>query len=274
MTLAKRPLGSTGIEVSSLGLGTVKFGRNQEVKYPTGFSLPVDRAIESLLDVARESGINLLDTAPAYGSSEQRIGRLLRDRDQWAICTKVGEEFTTGKSFFDFSAEHTRRSVERSMRDMKTDYLDIVLIHSDGEDLKILEQTDCLATLFKMKEKGQIRAIGMSTKTLEGGLRAVETLDLVMATYNPSYTDDAPVIAAAHAANKGVLIKKALNSGHDALGTPNETANNLRTVLATPGVSSAIVGTINLEHLRGNVKAAVQSPRSTLSRKTVRKKKG
>jgi aryl-alcohol dehydrogenase-like predicted oxidoreductase len=46
MTLAKRPLGSTGIEVSSLGLGTVKFGRNQEVKYPTGFSLPVDRAIE------------------------------------------------------------------------------------------------------------------------------------------------------------------------------------------------------------------------------------
>ncbi|MEJ6679823.1 MAG: aldo/keto reductase, partial [OM182 bacterium] len=213
MTLAKRPLGSTGIEVSSLGLGTVKFGRNQEVKYPTGFSLPVDRAIESLLDVARETGINLLDTAPAYGSSEQRIGRLLRDRDQWAICTKVGEEFTTGKSFFDFGAEHTRRSVERSLRDMKTDYLDIVLIHSDGDDIKILEQTDCLVTLLKMQEKGQIRAIGMSTKTLEGGLRAVETLDLVMATYNPSYTNDAPVIAAAHAANKGVLIKKALNSG-------------------------------------------------------------
>ena len=227
MTLAKRPLGSTGINVSSLGLGTVKFGRNQEVKYPTGFALPVDRAIESLLDVARESGINLLDTAPAYGSSEQRIGRLLRDRDQWVICTKVGED------------------------------LDIVLIHSDGEDLKILEQTDCLATLLKMQEKGQIRAIGMSTKTLEGGLRTVETLDLVMATYNPSYTDDAPVIAAAHAANKGVLIKKALNSGHDALGTPNETADNLRTVLAIPGVSSAIVGTINLEHLRDNVTAAV-----------------
>ncbi len=46
MTLAKRPLGSTGIDVSCLGLGTVKFGRNQEVKYPTGFALPVDRAIE------------------------------------------------------------------------------------------------------------------------------------------------------------------------------------------------------------------------------------
>lgn len=257
MTLAKRPLGSTGIDVSSLGLGTVKFGRNQEVKYPTGFSLPVDRAIESLLDVARESGINLLDTAPAYGSSEQRIGRLLRDRYQWVICTKVGEEFTTGKSFFDFSAEHTRRSIERSLRDMKTDYLDIVLIHSDGDDLKILEQTDCLTTLLKMQEKGQIRAIGMSTKTVEGGLRAVERLDLVMATYNPSYTDDAPVIEAARAANKGILIKKALNSGHDALGTPNETANSLRTVLAIPGVSSAIVGTINLEHLRDNLKAAI-----------------
>jgi len=54
-----------------------------------------------------------------------------------------------------------------------------------------------------------------------------------------------------------VLIKKALNSGHDALGTPKETAQNLRTVLAIPGVSSAIVGTINLEHLRDNVNAAI-----------------
>jgi hypothetical protein len=58
----------------------------------------------------------------------------------------------------------------------------------------------------------------MSTKTVAGGLRAVELLDVVMATYNPSYTEDAPVIEAAAKSGKGVLIKKALNSGHDALG--------------------------------------------------------
>lgn len=257
MTVARRTLGNTGIQVSSLGLGTVKFGRNQEVKYPSSFTLPVDRAIEDLLALAQELGINLLDTAPAYGSSEQRIGRLLRNRENWVLCTKVGEEFTTGKSFFDFGAEHTRRSVERSLRDMRTDVLDIVLIHSDGDDLRILERTDCLPTLLKMRDKGLIKALGMSTKTVEGGLRAVELLDVVMATYNPSYTADAPVIAAAHAANKGVLIKKALNSGHDALGSAAQTADSLRTALALPGVSSAIIGTINSEHLRANAAAAV-----------------
>ena len=256
MSLEKRPLGNTGIQVSSLGLGTVKFGRNQEVKYPANFTLPTDRDIEALLALAQELGFNLLDTAPAYGSSEQRIGRLLKNRDDWVLSTKVGEEFTTGKSFFDFSAEHTRRSVERSLRDMRTECLDIVLIHSDGDDLKILNETECLPTLLKMREQGLIRAIGMSTKTVAGGLRAVELLDAVMATYNPSYTDDRPVIEAAHAAGKGVLLKKALNSGHDALAGASQTASNLRAALALPGVSSAIVGTINPTHLRANAEAA------------------
>jgi aryl-alcohol dehydrogenase-like predicted oxidoreductase len=256
MSLEKRPLGNTGIQVSSLGLGTVKFGRNQEVKYPANFTLPTDRDIEALLDLAQELGFNLLDTAPAYGSSEQRIGRLLKNRDDWVLSTKVGEEFTTGKSFFDFSAEHARRSVERSLRDMRTECLDIVLIHSDGDDLKILNETDCLPTLLKMREQGLIRAIGMSTKTVAGGLRAVELLDAVMATYNPSYTDDRPVIEAAYAAGKGVLLKKALNSGHDALAGASQTASNLRAALALPGVSSAIVGTINPTHLRANAEAA------------------
>ena len=256
MTVAKRALGSTGIEVSCLGLGTVKFGRNQEVKYPSHFALPSDREIEQLLAEAQSLGINLLDTAPAYGSSEQRLGRLLSNRDDWVLCTKVGEEFTTGKSFFDFGAEHTRRSVERSLRDIKTDVLDVVLIHSDGEDLKILEQTDCLSTLMAMRDAGHIKAIGMSTKTVAGGLRAVELLDVVMATYNPSYTEDLPVIEAAQKSGKGVLIKKALNSGHDALGAPTSAATALQAALGLGGVSAAIVGTINPAHLRANAEAA------------------
>ena len=103
MALQKRTLGESGIIVSCLGLGTVKFGRNQEVKYPEKFALPSDEIISKLLDQAQSLGINFLDTAPAYGSSEQRLGRLLSRRQDWVICTKVGEEFVTGKSFFDFS---------------------------------------------------------------------------------------------------------------------------------------------------------------------------
>jgi aryl-alcohol dehydrogenase-like predicted oxidoreductase len=98
-----RPLGSTAMKVSALGLGTVKLGRDQGVKYPEGFTIPDDGQARALLAQARDLGINLIDTAPAYGNSEQRLGNLLRgQRDQWLICSKVGEEFDDGVSRFDF----------------------------------------------------------------------------------------------------------------------------------------------------------------------------
>ena len=259
MPLQTRTLGQTGLEVPCLGLGTVKFGRNQEVKYPSAFCIPEDREIVRLLDLAKSLGINLLDTAPAYGSSEQRLGRLLENRQDWVICTKVGEEFLDGKSRYDFSGACTRKSIERSLRYMRTDYLDIVLVHSDGNDLSIIEDSDCLHTLFRLKDKGLIRAVGMSTKSHEGGLKAVEFTDVVMVTYNPSHSDDAAVIDAAAAQNKGVLIKKALDSGHactEGNGAQSGADYNLRFALDREGVSSVIVGTINPDHLRSNVAAA------------------
>ncbi|HIA59332.1 MAG TPA: aldo/keto reductase [Gammaproteobacteria bacterium] len=259
MSLAKRQLGQSCIDVSVLGLGTVKFGRNQGVKYPTTFSLPSDRELIAMLDQARSLGINLLDTAPAYGSSEQRLGRLLTDRQDWVICTKVGEEFLNGKSFYDFTEAHVRYSIERSLQNLNTDYLDIVLVHSDGNDMHIIESTACLPTLMKLKEKGLIRAVGMSTKSLHGGLKAVELSDLVMVTYNPSTTDDAEVIRYANSLNKGVLIKKALNSGHVATVGENSIDNKLKFALTPAGVSSVIVGTISPEHLRENVESVVKA---------------
>ena len=155
--------------------------------------------------MAKELGINLIDTAPAYGSSEQRLGRLLRDREDWVICTKVGEEFTGGQSYFDFSGQHINDSVERSLRYIQTDYLDIVLIHSDGSDEQIIRSSDCIETLTRLKEKGLIRAIGMSSKTLTGGLLAVDCTDVVMVTYNPSNTGDADVIEKASLENKAAI---------------------------------------------------------------------
>jgi len=263
MSLAKRRLGKSDLEVSCLGLGTVKIGRNQEVKYPSGFTLPTDVEVSTLLAQAKGLGINLIDTAPAYGSSEQRLGRLLKDRQDWIVCSKVGEEFAGGKSYFDFSRDHTQRSIERSLRNIGTDYLDIVLIHSDGQDSKILESSDCPETLLRLKEKGLIRAVGMSTKTVDGGLMAIEMLDLAMVTFNPSMQDDAAVIDRAYALDKGILVKKALNSGHDCILSDedqsttgvNFTERNLRFALDKKGVTSVIVGTINPKHLQENARA-------------------
>ncbi|TVP87275.1 MAG: aldo/keto reductase, partial [Pseudomonadaceae bacterium] len=244
-----RPLGTSGLQVSPLGLGTVKLGRNQGVKYPKGFELPSDRAAADLLALAQELGINLLDTAPAYGTSETRLGPLLRgQRQQWVICSKVGEEFADGESWFDFSANHTRRSVERSLRRLKTDYLDLVLVHSDGNDLAVLDQ-DVYPTLAQLKQEGLIRAYGFSGKSVEGGIRALQQGDCAMVTYNLNERSEADVLDHALSHNKGILIKKALASGHLCLDGEDPVKQGLAFVFAHAAVSSAIVGTINPEHL-------------------------
>jgi len=250
MELEKRSLGQSGINVSCLGLGTVKFGRNHQVKYPEKFSLPSLEELEGILHKTRELGINFLDTAPAYGDSEEKIGRVIRNRSEWILCTKVGEEFTNGQSSFNFSGSHVQKSIQRSLKNLKTDYLDIVLVHSNGDDETIIDNTDCLETLARLKEKGIIRAYGMSTKTIQGGIRATDLTDVVMVTLNTSNKEGLPVIRNALSKNKGVLVKKALNSGNL---SENSLEKNLNFVLSTSGVTSIVVGTINQEHLAANV---------------------
>ena len=243
-----RALGSTGIDVSPLGLGTVKIGRNEQVKYPQGFDIPDDARVVELLSLAWELGINFIDTAPAYGSSEQRLGQLLPHRADWVIMTKVGEIFEHGQSHYDFSAQHTRKSVENSLKTLKREMIDIVLVHSDGNDMAIINDGAALDELDRMKQQGLIRAYGMSTKTVEGGLWTVENSDVVMATYNLETDTELPVIERAHQLNKGVVIKKGLQSGH-----ADSVEDAFRHVLSLAGVSSMIVGTIDTGHLRANV---------------------
>lgn len=252
--LQKRCLGSTGIWVSPLGLGTVKFGRNQGVKYPESFSLPSDGDLANLLSFAKDQGVNLLDTAPAYGSSEARLGSLLKNqRHDWVISTKVGEQFTEGQSSFDFSKQAIINSIERSLSQLKTDYVDIVLVHSNGEDEQIIFRDAVFETLDQLKQAGKLRAFGMSTKTVSGGLAAIEASDLAMVTFNPEQTADREVISRAHQINKGIFIKKVFASGHLTLSP----AQHLQFALAEPGVTSVIVGTINLVHLRENLSSVL-----------------
>ena len=251
-----RPLGSTAMQVSALGLGTVKLGRNQGVKYPAGFTIPDDRQAGALLAQARDLGINLIDTAPAYGNSEQRLGHLLKgQRDQWLICSKVGEEFEDGASRFDFSPEHTRFSVQRSLQRLNTAVIDIVLVHSDGNDMAIMRELGTLEALADLKREGLIRAYGVSTKTAQGGVAAAERCDVVMLTYNLAQRDELPVLDACARLGKGALIKKALASGHLEPSSANPVQASMDLVFGHPGTSAAIVGTITPDHLEANVVA-------------------
>ncbi|WP_437422166.1 aldo/keto reductase [Stutzerimonas chloritidismutans] len=253
-----RPLGSTGLNVSPLGLGTVKLGRDQGVKYPSGFRIPDDAQARQLLALARDLGINLIDTAPAYGVSEERLGPLLAgQREEWVIVSKAGEEFIDGQSQFDFSPAHTRLSVERSLTRLRTDRIELVLVHSNGNDVDILRHSGVYETLADLKREGKILAYGLSGKTVEGGLLALEQGDCAMVTYNLNEQAERPVIDYAQAHAKGILVKKALASGHACLTSGDDPVRlSFEQLFAHPGVAAAIVGTINPKHLSDNVQTA------------------
>ena len=257
--MQKRQLGSTHIEVSVIGLGTVKFGRNEAVKYPSPFMLPSDKEIIHLLSIAADAGMNLLDTAPAYGLSEERLGKLLLgQRQRWIISTKAGEEFVDGESRYDFSPQAIRLSVERSLKRLKTDYLDIVLGHSNGEDQRIIYKDELFVTLEDLKREGKIRAYGMSTKTIEGGRDTVKYADVAMVTFNHTEQQDREIIQLAQELQKGIFVKKAFASGHlQAAEVKHTPAEALQFVLDEPGVSSVVIGTINPRHLLENVSALI-----------------
>lgn len=244
--MEKTELGQTGIMVSRLGLGTVKFGRNESVKYPEKFKLPDEKSLENLLFLAKDLGINLIDTAPAYGIAEERLGRLLKNqREDWVIIGKAGEEFESGASRYDFSPDHFEMSLHRTLERLKTDYLDVLLVHSDGSDVRILSDQALIKKLVSFKSRGLVRAVGASTKTIDGGLKALQDLDLVMAT-----PEQIPLFDYALRHKKGVVLKKILGSGHK----PVE--DSMKAAFAHPGVDSAIIGTITPQHLREDVQAA------------------
>ena len=203
-----RPLGQTGLQVSAIGLGTVAWGRDKGLKYAGPVTLPSDTRIAELVERAEALGINLLDTAPAYGTSEARIGRALAGRrERWVISTKVGERFDGARSEFDFGAAAMRASVEASLATLRTDRLEIVLIHSDGIDEGEGKFAAAAETLTQLKQQGLIRAIGFSGKTVAGGLWAASWADVLMVTWNEREREQAPVIEQAARRGLGVLAK-------------------------------------------------------------------
>lgn len=250
--------GTTG--VSLIGLGTVKLGRTAGLKYPAHqlrTELPTDEQALALLTQARQLGINLIDTAPAYGVAEERLGALLprvAPRDQWVIVTKVGEELVTdssGKvqSRYDFQPSAIRQSVERSLLRLRTDTLDVVLLHfaSTSPDAGVLRTGEAIGELRRLQAEGKLKAVGASTGTAEGGLLAAELCDVVMLTYNSTDQRDGPAITKAGQRGAGVLIKKPLASG--SLDTPTARADSLRLIASRPGVTAAIVGTASPSNL-------------------------
>ncbi len=247
-----RTIGSTGLLVPPLGFGAFKIGRNEGIKYPTGYELPSEDETARLLHGVLDLGCTLIDTAPAYGISEERIGRhLARRRNEFILSTKVGETFAEGKSTYDFTAAGVRTSLERSRERLQSEVLDIVFIHSPGNDREVLEQTDVVGVLQEYRQRGVIRAIGLSGKTVDGAQSAMAWADVLMVEFHTQDTSHQTVIEAARQRNIAVFVKKGLGSGRI------PPAEAIPFVLSH-GVTSLIAGGLNLDHFRENWETAVR----------------
>ena len=253
--MVRRQLGRTGFSVAPIALGTTKFGRNTDVKYPASFALPSAQEIAELFESALKLGVHLIDTAPAYGESEQRLGALVEiHRDEILLCSKCGESYANGRSFHDFSAAAVIASLEASLGRLRTDHIDILLLHSDGRDVEILTQTDALEGLSKLKRSGKIGAMGISAKTPAGVREAARSCDIVMAPFSQKETALADALTAAHDQGLGVLAIKGLFSGH------LEARPAIEFVLKQPFIDALVIGTLNPAHLQSAVAIAENLP--------------
>lgn len=242
------------LALSPIAFGAFKIGRNVNTRYAQAYDLPDESTATRLLNRVLDLGINVIDTAPAYGSSEARIGNAIAHRrDEYFLSTKVGELFHDGESSFDFSGDAVRKSIHESLRRLQTDILDFVFIHSDGNDQRIMNETDCVETLQSLRAQGLIRHIGLSGKTVAGAMQALDWAQVLMVTYNANDTSHERVIAEAAAKGIGIFVKKGLASGQ----LPAATA--IEQVLKHPGITTLVIGTLNEDHIAANVRAT--SPR-------------
>lgn len=239
-------------DVSPIGFGAFKIGRNEGIKYPEHYALPSEAFVTRLLNDILDLGINYVDTAPAYGLSEERIGRSIgHRRDEYFLSTKVGETFAGGRSVYDFSALAVRESVHRSLQHLHRDVLDLVFVHSNRDESNVLNETDVVETLRSLRDEGLIRQLGFSGHTPDGFRAALAWADAIMVQVHPQNRSLEPVIALAADQGVAVVIKKGLASG---TLRPDEAIPD---ILANPSVTTLVIGGLNLEHMRDNLRIAL-----------------
>ena len=145
--------GKTGYEVSRLGAGLAEIGSELDFD-------DVEQA-GSVLNNALDMGINFLDTAACYGISEELIGRTVASRrDEYVLVTKAGHARGDGLNGSDWTYETVRDSIDRSLRRLNTDYVDLVQLHSCG--VADLEKGDIIRALEDARDAGKTRMIGYS----------------------------------------------------------------------------------------------------------------
>jgi aryl-alcohol dehydrogenase-like predicted oxidoreductase len=264
--MERTTLGRTGLEITRLGVGLAEIG-----------SLSDEAVAGELLNAALDGGINFLDTAACYGRSEEWIGRTIAHRrDEYILATKAGH-VTGGYEGEAWTAQTIRDSIDRSLRRMKTDLLDLVQLHSC--DVAVLERGEVIQALLEAREAGKTRFIGYSGDN-EAALWAINSghFDTLQTSFN--LLDQGPrqdALPLAKAGGMGVIIKRPIANAvwGETSGTGRQEYRSRAQRLAGMGpisgapedpillslgftlahdeVDTAIVGTRNPAHMRANI---------------------
>ena len=291
MTIMTRTLGRTQADVTILGYGAMEL-RGQ----PRGPEIDDDTA-GRLLNAVLDGGINLIDTSPDYGRSEELIGQhLSHRRDEFFLASKCGcliEIPADAQPPYphDYSPANVRADVEQSLRRLRTDRLDLVQVHM-SPSVEQLRDNQTVETLQELQKEGKVRFIGMSgiLPNLPGQI-AMDVFDAFQIPYSAVQRDHEELITAAAGTGAGTLIR-----GGAARGAPSEDKNwrtgplsqpaglgqrnwaasgigdllagsgmtpmefVLRFALSHPYLSTTIVGTASPGHLQSNIATAEKGP--------------
>ncbi len=268
--ISHRSLGNTGLVVSEVALGTVELGLDYGIPAPGAYGQPESSDAIRLIEEAADSGINLFDTAPNYGTSEALLGNALKDRPDCAIATKVNIP-VDGDGTMRRNAAFERcvnGSLTNSMRQLQRDTLDIVQIHN--ATVESIESDEWRNVIAKTRQQGMVRVWGVSVYTQEEALAAIRSglFQLIQVPYNvldqqmadhvfPTAEQAGVAIMVRSTFLKGVLTEKAqwLPASLDPLKKAAEYVRGhledswkglsrmaLRFCLSTPGVSTVLVG--------------------------------
>ncbi|MEK7371232.1 MAG: aldo/keto reductase [candidate division NC10 bacterium] len=256
--MERRRLGSTDMAASVLGFGGSEIG----------YRRVGPRTVARLLGSALDAGLNVIDTAECYEDSEALIGRAIGSRRRECyLFTKCGH--ARGEARADWRPAALLRSIERSLRRLATDYLDLIQLHSCS--LAELRRGDAIAALERARERGWARYIGYSGDG-EAARYAVECGRFDTLQSSVSIADQEAIdltLPLARARRMGVIAKRPLANvawryarnpaepyyqaywsrlrrlGYPFLRGAGDTAvaTALRFTLGVPGVHTAIVGT-------------------------------
>ena len=291
MTIMTRTLGRTQADVTILGYGAMEL-RGQ----PRGPEIDDDTA-GRLLNAVLDGGINLIDTSPDYGRSEELIGQHLgHRRDEFFLASKCGcliEIPADAQPPYphDYSPANVRADVEQSLRRLRTDRLDLVQVHM-SPSVEQLRDNQTVETLQELQKEGKVRFIGMSgiLPNLPGQI-AMDVFDAFQIPYSAVQRDHEELITAAAGTGAGTLIRGGAARGAPSadknwqngplsqpagLGQRNWAASGigdllagsgmtpmefvLRFTLSHPYLSTTIVGTASPGHLQSNIATAEKGP--------------